>query len=94
MADAGITLQTATDRLTLYLAAEAKVLKGQSYEIGDRKLTRADLGEIRSGIMFWQGRIDALGGTAPRARRLGQLHRSARARRRPRLHDPLIRPNP
>jgi hypothetical protein len=34
----------------LYIAAEAAVLKGQSYSIGNRTLTRADLTEIRKAI--------------------------------------------
>lgn len=40
-------MSTATDLLALYLAAEAKILGGQSYVIGDRHLTRADLAEVR-----------------------------------------------
>ena len=39
------------DRLDLYLAAERKILGGvQSYKIGSRELTYADLGAIRSEI--------------------------------------------
>ena len=52
---AGITRQIAEARLTEYLAAEAKVLKNQSYSIGGRSLTRADLEEIREGITYWNG---------------------------------------
>ena len=37
-------------RLTAYIAAEAAVLKGQSYSVGNRTLTRADLVEIRKAI--------------------------------------------
>lgn len=40
-------MSTATDLLALYLAAEAKILGGQSYTIGDRQLARADLAEVR-----------------------------------------------
>lgn len=40
-------MSTATDLLALYLAAEAKILGGQSYAIGDRHMTRADLAEVR-----------------------------------------------
>jgi len=47
---AGITVAQAQARLDAYLAAEIKVLAGQSYEIAGRKLTRADLAEIRAGI--------------------------------------------
>ncbi|MET0375606.1 MAG: DUF6148 family protein [Rhizorhabdus sp.] len=68
MTDVGITLEIAAARLALYLTAEAKVLASQAYEIDGRKMTRADLREIREGLVFWQGRVDALGGTAPRPR--------------------------
>lgn len=37
-------------RLKLYVEAEEKVLAGQSYTIGNRTLTRADLSEIRKAI--------------------------------------------
>ena len=47
---AGINVAQAQARLDAYLAAELKVLAGQSYEIAGRKLTRADLAEIRAGI--------------------------------------------
>jgi hypothetical protein len=57
---AGITLEQAQAKLDAYLAAETKVLAGQSYEIGDRKLTRADLTEIRNGIEVWNNRVIGL----------------------------------
>ena len=37
-------------RLQLYLDAEQKILQGQSYSIGDRQLTRADLQKIQTVI--------------------------------------------
>lgn len=66
------TLDFAKDRLALYYEAEAKVLSGQSYTIGGRSLTRAQLSEIRDGITFWQGRVDRLettGHSGPTIRR-------------------------
>lgn len=54
---AGITLAIAEQRLTDYLSAESKVLSGQSYEISGRRLTRADLSEIRAGIEIWDNRV-------------------------------------
>lgn len=56
----GITLELAQTQLELYLAAEAAVLTGQSYEINGRKLTRADLGDIQKGLSHWNGRITTL----------------------------------
>lgn len=40
-------MSTAIDLLALYLAAEAKILAGQSSSLGDRQLTLADLAEVR-----------------------------------------------
>lgn len=37
-------------RLEAYLAAELKILRGQSTRFGDRQLTRADLAEVRAEI--------------------------------------------
>ena len=56
----GITLAQAEAQLSLYLAAEAKVLAGQSYEIAGRKLTRADLQSIQEGITLWDNRVKQL----------------------------------
>lgn len=57
---AGITLAQAEERLSLYLDAETKVLQGQAYEISGRRLTRANLSEIRQGIDIWDARVKAL----------------------------------
>ncbi len=45
------------ERLNLYLDAETKVLAGQSYSIGGRTLTRANLKEISDGITLWASRL-------------------------------------
>ena len=73
MAALGITLAIAVARLEQYLAAEAKVLGSQSYEMGDRKLTRADLKEIREGLVYWQGHVDRLNPNPPSARAVGRV---------------------
>jgi hypothetical protein len=39
-------MSTASDLLALYLAAEAKILSGQSTRMGDRMLTMADLSAV------------------------------------------------
>lgn len=57
---AGITLAQAEAQLTLYLAAEAAVLKGQSYEIAGRRLVRANLEEISNGVTTWDNRVKQL----------------------------------
>lgn len=57
---AGITLEQAEARLTQYMDAEAKVLASQSYEMAGRRLTRANLQEIRDGIVHWNGMVQQL----------------------------------
>ena len=57
---AGITLAQAQSKLDEYLAAETAVLTGQSYEIGGRKLERANLREIQRGIDAWDNRVKRL----------------------------------
>ena len=55
-----IDLEFAKERLALYYAAEEKVLTGQSYSLGGRTLTRANLSEIRAGVTLWEGRVSRL----------------------------------
>lgn len=55
-----MTVQELERRLSLYLDAEAAVLRGQEYEIGDRRLRRADLAEIRKTIDDLQIQIDSM----------------------------------
>ena len=50
---AGITAEQAQTRLDEYMAAESAVLAGQSYSIGGRSVTKANLKEIRDGISYW-----------------------------------------
>ena len=47
---AGITLETAQRHLDAWLEAELAVTNAQSYTIGSRTMTKADLGEIRRAI--------------------------------------------
>jgi hypothetical protein len=49
----------ATDMLALYIQAETAVLAGQEFTLGDRRLRRADLVEIRAGRREWQARVNA-----------------------------------
>ncbi len=53
-------LEMAQDRLALYYEAERRVLVGQSYTIGDRQLTRANLAEIRRAIDDLKDEIEQL----------------------------------
>lgn len=49
----------ATDMLALYIQAEQAVLSGQEFTLGDRRLRRADLAEIRQGRREWQAAVNA-----------------------------------
>lgn len=57
---AGITLAQAQTQLDAYLAAEIAVLKNQSYKVGTREFTRADLKDILDGIERWSAKVEAL----------------------------------
>jgi hypothetical protein len=71
-----MTLEELVARRTAYLQAEAKILSGaQEYEITDggtrRRLTRADLAEIRAAITDLDNQVDrARAGGARRVYRL------------------------
>ena len=56
----GITLAQAEAQLASYLAAETAVLAGQSYSIGGRSLTKANLQFIQQGIEIWNKRVQSL----------------------------------
>jgi len=55
-------LSDAQALLAAYKAAELAVLTGQSYRIGSRELTRANLAEIREGKREAQADVDRLTG--------------------------------
>jgi hypothetical protein len=52
-------MSTASDRLQLYLDAEAAVLKGQSVQLGERRVQLADLAEIRKAITLLRREVAA-----------------------------------
>lgn len=57
---AGYTLEIAQRHLDAWLTAELEVTTNQSYSIGTRSLTKADLGEIRNQIIFWKNEVTKL----------------------------------
>jgi len=57
---AGITLAQAQDKLDGWMAAEDAVMTGQEYAIGSKRLTRADLAQIRSSISYWEAKVISL----------------------------------
>lgn len=68
---AGLTQDDAETQLALWIAANTAVASGQSYELGDRKLTRADAAEIRRQIIFWDRKARSLAGNSKKTGKLG-----------------------
>lgn len=54
---AAFSVELCRERLELWLAAEAAVATGQEYVIGTRRLTRADLEQIRGELEYWSGKL-------------------------------------
>ena len=63
---AAITLETAKKHLEMWLEAESEVAINQSYTIGGKTFTRANLGEIRKQIEYWGNKVQALENVAKR----------------------------
>lgn len=55
-----INITVAKEHLDVWLEAEKTVAMGQSYTIGSRSLTRANLSEIRSSIEYWNKKVTEL----------------------------------
>lgn len=51
------TLEQAKEHLQAWMEAELKVTTGQSYTIGRKQLTRANLSEISEKIRFWSNEV-------------------------------------
>ena len=57
---AGTTLAQAQAQLDAWLAANLAASRNQSYQIGDRSLTRANAAEIREQISYWESEVARL----------------------------------
>lgn len=57
MSNANTVLEIKKNRLKLYYEAEEKVLNSQSYTLGSKTLTRADLTSIQNMIKKLEGEI-------------------------------------
>lgn len=67
------TLEEAQSRLSMWLEAEEAVSTGQSYKVGSRAVTRANLKEIADRIKFWRNevmRLENERGTGVRVKRI------------------------
>jgi hypothetical protein len=60
----GISSTVAQTRLEAYLAAEAKILLGQSVQLDGQTLTRANLADVQRGIALWETRLKTASLTA------------------------------
>ena len=61
-----MNLERARKHLDAWYNAELAVSTGQSYSIGPRSLTRANLQEIRKQILYWEDKVKMLKGTKRR----------------------------
>lgn len=55
-----IAIEEAREHLKTWLDAEKAVATGQSYKIGTRSLTRANLSDIADRIKFWRNEVAKL----------------------------------
>lgn len=53
-------LSHAQEMYDLYVDAEKSILKSQSYSIGGKELTRADLAEVVSARKYWGDMVQRL----------------------------------
>lgn len=53
-------LETAKKHLNAWLEAELAVSTGQSYQIGSRRLDRANLYQIREQIKYWKNEVEKI----------------------------------
>lgn len=63
---AAVTIETAKKHLDMWLEAESEVAINQAYTIGGKSFTRANLGEIRKQIEYWENKVQELENTAKR----------------------------
>ena len=57
---AGITLEQAQSSLNLWIDAQRKIESSQSYKMGTRELTRANLPEVLNAIQYWDNKVKTL----------------------------------
>lgn len=54
-----IDVETAKRHLDMWLEAESEVAINQSYTVGGKTFTRANLSEIRKQIEYWSNKVAA-----------------------------------
>lgn len=63
-------LQLLKNRLSRYLEAEAAILRGAEYQLGDRRLRRPDLTAVRAAIKELEDDIATLEKSSGRVKRV------------------------
>ncbi|TVX93037.1 DUF6148 family protein [Paenibacillus agilis] len=56
------TKEVAQKHLDAWLAADLALSTSQSYKIGTHMLTRANVGEVRRQISYWQNQVNLASG--------------------------------
>ncbi len=69
IADSGLTVAHCRAHLKTWLACLASLAENQSYRIGDFEYRRADLGQVREMIKFWQNQERELSAAGTRGTR-------------------------
>lgn len=57
---AGWTLEEAQNNLNMWLDAEKAIAGGQSYKIGSRSVSYADLKQVTERINFWRREVSRI----------------------------------
>ena len=52
------TVKFCQERLNMWLGAEEALATSQSYKMGSRQLTRADLSTVRKSITYWENELE------------------------------------
>lgn len=68
-----LILEKKKERLKQYYEAESKILRSQSYRLGTRQLTRADLSNIQNEIKELEAEIEALESRGTTKRRVARV---------------------
>ena len=66
-----ISLETARQKLQLWLDADTAVARNQEFWIEGRRVTRADARTITNNIFIWKAEVNRLSGRRRRVRYLG-----------------------
>ena len=86
---AAITLEVAKKHLEMWLEAESEVAINQSYTIGGKSFTRANLAEIRKQIEYWSNKVAELENLAKKKGRNSRKGRKYKQNRKIKDCPPL-----